>query len=139
MPRLMTFAAPMLLAALALSACGGPEQRDPPAPPDTVSNFAQPFDARGVAPDWGLTIRGNQLTLTRAGQPTLAGTAPGATIQDHSAVWVASLAEGQSMRVSLFASACVDPVSGAAYAYAAEVVLPDKASLYGCAGPPAKR
>jgi uncharacterized membrane protein len=42
------------------------------------------------------------------------------------------------MTVNLYASACADPQSGTTYAYAAEVILPDKSSLVGCGGPPAK-
>jgi uncharacterized membrane protein len=139
MPPLKTLAAPMILASLALCACGKDRNPDAHPPvPDTASNFAQPFDARGADPAWGLTIRGNQLALTRAGQPTLAGTAPGATIQDHSATWAVTLPESQTMTVNLYASACADPQSGTTYAYAAEVILPDKSSLVGCGGPPAK-
>ena len=91
MPRLVSFAVPML-AALALSACGRDKPPSTALPPDTASNFAQPFDARGFDPEWGLKIRGQQVTLTRANQPDLAGTAPGAAIKDHSATWTVALA-----------------------------------------------
>jgi uncharacterized membrane protein len=89
MRRLISLAAPRLaaplVAALALSACGKDRPESHPTPVDTASNFAQPLDARGSDPEWGLKIRGQQVTLTRANQPDLTGTAPGAVIQDHSA------------------------------------------------------
>ena len=142
MPRPTLLSAFPVLAALALggltlSACSKEVPDSHPAAPDTASNFAQPFDARGSAPDWGLTIRNNQISFTRPGQPTLAGAAPGATVVDHSASWVVALADHRTMKVSLYASNCSDPVSGATYAYAAEVTLPDATPLSGCAGPPA--
>jgi uncharacterized membrane protein len=145
MPRPTTFAASMTLAALtlialALAACG--KDANPgaqPTIPDTASNFAQPFDARGSDPDWGLTIRNNQIRFTRPGQPDLAGAAPGVTVMDHSASWAVALSDRRTMTVSLYASTCTDAKSGATYAYAAEVVLPDAAPLNGCAGAPAKR
>jgi uncharacterized membrane protein len=144
MPPPTTFAAPtfavMALAALALSACGKDTNPDAqPTIPDTASNFAQPFDARGADPDWGLTIRNNQIRFTRPGQPDLAGAAPGVTVKDHSASWAVALPDRRTMTVSLYASTCTDAKSGATYAYAAEVVLPDAAPLNGCAGAPAKR
>jgi uncharacterized membrane protein len=136
MPRLTSLALPAF-AALALGACSPDNPERHPTPPDTVSNFAQPFDARGSDPQWGLKIRGQQITLTRPGQPDLAGTAPGAAIKDHSATWTAVLPNRQTLKVSLYASSCTDAASGAAYAYSAEVTLPDASPLNGCAGPPA--
>ncbi len=136
MPRLIPLALPMV-AALALSACGKDKPPSTAAAPDTASNFAQPFDARGFDPEWGLKIRGQQITLTRAGQPDLAGTAPGAAIKDHAATWTVALPDHQAMKVSLYASSCTDASSGAVNAYAAEVTLPDATPLSGCAGPPA--
>ena len=45
----------IVLAALALGACGGGDKNtDPlPAPPDTASNFNPPIDARGSDPAVG--------------------------------------------------------------------------------------
>jgi uncharacterized membrane protein len=141
MPRLISLAAPMfaapLLAAVALSACGKDKPDSHPTPPDMASNFAQPFDARGYDPEWGLKIRGQQITLSRANQPDLTGTAPGAAIRDHSALWVAALPNHQTLKVSLYASSCTDAQSGTTHAYAAEVTLPDASPLSGCAGPAA--
>jgi len=128
----------ILLAALALAACG--PQTNPDAPSvvaDTAANFNQPIDARGADPSWGLKIRGLQLTLERPGQPTVMATAPGATIDAHSAVWTASLPNRQTMKVSVYASPCTDPATGTTYPFAAEVLLPDAAPLDGCAGKPA--
>ena len=136
MPRLISLTLPML-AALALSACGKDKPPSTAQPPDTASNFAQPFDARGGDPEWGLKIRGQQITLSRAGQPDLVGTTPGATIQDHSAAWTVTLPDHRTMKVSLYASTCTDAGSGTTYAYAADVTLPDASPLDGCAGPPA--
>jgi uncharacterized membrane protein len=128
----------ILLAALALSACGKSEEPKTPGPPtDVAMNFSQPFDARGSNPTWGLTIRGVQLTLTREGQPPIVATAPGAVIQPSEASWTATLPDGQAMKVNLYASPCSDGVSDAKYSFSAEVVLPDSSPLTGCGGPPA--
>jgi uncharacterized membrane protein len=136
MSRLISLAVPMF-AALALSACGKDKPASTALPPDTASNFAQPFDARGFDPEWGLKIRGQQITLTRAGQPEVTGVAPGATIKDHSATWAAALPDHRTLKVSLYASGCTDAAGDATYAYTAEVTLPDATPLSGCAGPPA--
>jgi len=128
-----------LLAAVALSACGGSDE-NPTAPktaPDLAANFNQPFDARGADPAWGLRIRGLQFTLDRPNQPNLAGTAPGATISAHSASWMVTLPDKQTMKVSLYASPCTDRATGAVYPFSAEVLPPSSAPLNGCAGRPA--
>ncbi len=129
----------IVLAALALGACGGGggDQGRPPAPPDVASNFAQPLDARGNVPQWGLRIRGQQLTLDRPNQPDLVVTAPGAEITAHTASWTAKLPDGRAMQVKLYASPCSDGSSDLRFPFAAEVQLPDTAPLSGCAGAPA--
>jgi uncharacterized membrane protein len=130
----------IILSALALTACG--QDKNPSAPPpgpDLASNFSQPIDARGANPDWGLTIRGLELTLQRPGQPAVVGKAPGATIQPHQASWDATLANGQAMKVTVYASPCTDEATGVTHPFAAEVLLPDATPLNGCAGPAPKR
>jgi uncharacterized membrane protein len=131
----------IVLAALALSACGGSDKDAGPhlPPPDVASNFSQPLDARGTDPGWGLKIRGQQLTLDRPNQPDLVATAPGAVISAHAAAWSAKLPDGRTMKVSLYASPCSDGTSEVKYPFSAEVLLPDAAPMSGCAGPPAKR
>ena len=137
--RRSIFLALPVLAALALSACGGAKSNPDshPTVPDTASNFTQPFDAQGADPEWSLKIRGPQIALARPGLPDMAGVAPGATTKAHSASWTAALPNRQTMKVSLYASTCTDAQSGAAYPFTAEVVLPDSTPLSGCAGPPA--
>jgi uncharacterized membrane protein len=128
----------IVLSALALGACGGSDTNPnarPPAP-DIASNFSQPLDARGIDPAWGLKIRGLQLILDRPNEPDLVGTAPGMTVQAHTASWNATLPSGQVMKVSLYASPCSDLASGAVYPFSAEIVLPGAGPLAGCAGPP---
>jgi uncharacterized membrane protein len=130
--------AAILAAALALAACS--QEADPndhPPPPDVAANFNGPLDARGGDPQWGLKIRGQQLTLSRANQPDITVTAPGATIQAHSASWTGSLADGQGMTVNFYDSACIDAQSGASYPFVTEVELQDATPLDGCGGPPA--
>jgi uncharacterized membrane protein len=128
-----------VVAALVLGACGGGDNgRDAPPPaPDVASNFSQPLDARGADPQWGLKIRGGQLTLDRPNQPDLVATAPGAVISAHTASWTGKLPDGRSMRVSLYASLCSDGAGDLRYPFSAEVLLPDAAPLSGCAGAPA--
>jgi uncharacterized membrane protein len=127
-----------LLTALALTACGkAPDPNDRPPPPDVAANFNGPLDAWGGDPAWSLKIRGQQLTLSRTDQPDITVTAPGATIQAHSASWTGSLANGQSLTVNVYDSACIDAQSGASYPFVTEVELPNTTPLDGCGGPPA--
>jgi uncharacterized membrane protein len=129
----------ILLAALALVACGPETNPDAPSlAPDNAANFNQPIDARGADPSWGLKIRGLQFTLERPGEPAVVATAPGATIDAHTAVWRASLPNQQVMKVSVYASPCVDAATGTTYPFAAEVLMPGAAPLDGCAGKPAR-
>ncbi|MFI4964692.1 MAG: hypothetical protein ACHP9T_04920 [Caulobacterales bacterium] len=126
----------IVLSALALCACGG--DKNPSAPPrdsDLASNFSHPIDARGADPDWGLKIRGLQLTLDRPNQPDLVGQAPGAVIEPHEASWTAALPNGQAMKVSVYASPCTDNATGAAYPFAVEVLLAGATPLNGCGAP----
>jgi len=127
------------LAMIALSACGGggKDADEKPSPPDLAANFAQPLDARGGDPAWGLTIRGTTLTLTRPNQPVLVATAPGAVIEAHTASWSAPLPQGGALKATLYASSCTEPTTGATYPFSAEVQLPGGAALDGCGGPPA--
>lgn len=134
----------IILSALALTACG--EDKKPSAPPpspDVAANFSQPIDGRGAKPPWSLTIRGLQLTLSRPDQSDLVGKAPGATIQAHQASWNATLANGQVMKVTVYASPCTEGAGagagGASYPFSMEVLPPDATPLDGCAGPPPKR
>ncbi|HEX2815789.1 MAG TPA: hypothetical protein VHN39_05325 [Phenylobacterium sp.] len=129
----------IVLAALALGACGGgnKDQGARPPVPDVASNFSQPLDARGADPQWGLRIRGQQLTLDRPNQPDLVASAPGAVISAHAASWTGRLPDGRSMKVSLYASQCADAAGDLKYPFSAEVLLPDSAPLNGCAGAPA--
>ena len=134
-PRRSALSLVLLLAAGALSACGGrsPTASDnPPAPPDVAANFAQPIDAKAADGSWSLKVRDNQLTLSRYAQPDLTVTAPGAMITSHQATWIASLPDKQSMTVKLYASACVYPATQETHAFAAEVDMPDSAPLSGC-------
>jgi uncharacterized membrane protein len=127
------------LAAIALSACGGggKDSDGKPSPPDMAANFAQPLDARGSDPAWGLTVRGTTLTLSQPNQPVLVGVAPGAVIQPHAASWSAALPDGRTLKATLYASSCTEPATGATYPFSAEVQLPGAAPLDGCGGPPA--
>lgn len=128
----------IVLAALALSACGEDKNTGRPAAPDLASNFNGPIDARGSAPQWGLKIRGLDFTLARDGQPDLSGKAPGAVLNAHTAAWAVTLPGGQVMKVKLYGSACTDAVSGTVLPFAAEVILPEGGLLSGCAGRPAR-
>jgi len=122
----------LAVATLALCACGGKDEPSHPPPPDPVSNFTTPMSAQGADPEWSLKIRGGQLTLSRPDRTDVIATTPGPTATPHSATWTGTLPSGQTMTVSLFASACTDAHSGASLTFSAEVVLPDTAPLDGC-------
>ena len=122
----------------ALGACGGKGGDDSeakPPTPDTPSNFIQPLDAHGASPAWSLKVRGTQLSVTRYAEAEMTAVAPGADIQLHSANWTGTLPNGQTMKVTLYASPCTDVASGRIYPYVAEVDLPDATPLSGCGGP----
>lgn len=132
----LTVIAPWLL--LALCACSDAKDKDtgaPPAAPDVALNFSQPLDGHGGDPRWTLKVRGTELTLSRPGLPDVTAKAPGAVITAHSAKWTAALSNGQAMKVSFFASPCVETLGGRTWPMAAEVTLPDASPLGGCAGP----
>jgi uncharacterized membrane protein len=127
--------APLLVVALA--ACS--KEKDPnahTAAPDVASNFGGPLDARGSDPNWGLTVRGTTLTLSRDGQPDLSIIVPGAVIQPHTATWTGALPNGQPVKVTFYTSSCFNLASGQTFPFAAEVDLPDSSPLTGCGGPP---
>ena len=125
-----------VVALLALAACS-PKPAPPAAPAAPVKaadgDFSKPMEARGTEPFWALSIQGTTLTLTRPDQPVLTATAPGAVIQPDQASWTGKMADGQEMKVTLYASACSDGMSGHAYGFTAEVDLPGKSPLSGCA------
>jgi uncharacterized membrane protein len=138
LPTAAILAAAILAVPLALAACSKePDPNDRPPPPDVAANFNRPLDARGGDPEWSLRIRGQQLTLSRADQPDVTVTAPGATIQAHSASWTGPLADGRSLTVNVYDSACIDRQSDASYPFVTEVELQDATPLDGCGGPPA--
>jgi uncharacterized membrane protein len=117
-----------------LAACGGKPPPEAPKPAAaTVSDFSKPMYARGTDPTWGLTIQGTTLSLSRAGQADVIVTAPGAVIQPNEASWTATLPDGQAMKATLYASECIDPVSGTTYPFSAEVIMPGAGPLNGCA------
>jgi uncharacterized membrane protein len=129
--------APLLL--VGLCACEKEKENGaPPLPPDVALNFSQPIDAHGGDPAWTLKVRGTQMALVRPGQPDVTAKASGATITAHSAAWTATLPDGQSMTVSLYASPCLDGSSNRSWPMAAEVALPGASPLGGCAGPAEK-
>jgi uncharacterized membrane protein len=130
--------APVLL--LALCACGKDKETASDRPvPDVALNFSQPIDAHNSEAGWRLKVRGTQLTLSQPNQPDLVANAPGAVITAHSAVWTAAMANGQTLKVSLYGSPCTETLGGPSWPMAAEVALPGSSPLGGCAGPAAKR
>jgi uncharacterized membrane protein len=124
-----------MVALFALAACG--PKPAPPAAPAPVrvasGDFSKPMEARGTEPFWALSIQGTTLTLTRPGQPVITAIAPGAVIQPNQASWTGKMADGQALKVTLYASACSDGMSDHAYGFAAEVVLAGESPLSGCA------
>lgn len=129
--RGLMIAGPLVL----LAASGAKPAPEPATKPVAVvsSDFSKPMYARGSDPNWSLTIRGTDLTFTRAGQADLMVKAPGAVIQPGQASWTATLPDGQVIKATIYASDCTDPVSRTTNPFAAEVDLPDAAPLGGCA------
>lgn len=118
-----------------LAACGGKPAPKAAAKPVAAvsSDFSRPMYARGNDPNWGLTIRGTDLTFSRVGQAEVVVKAPGAVIQPGQASWTATLPNGQVIKATLYASDCIDPLSGTTYPFAAEVDLGSADRFNGCA------
>ncbi|WP_156467050.1 MULTISPECIES: COG3650 family protein [unclassified Phenylobacterium] len=134
---------PAALAALLLAACQPQDPEGKPAPPPadapaaaapagTTMDISKPITARGTEPFWALTIDGKAFRLTRPGQPDLTAEAPGASISEGRAIWIAKTADGRQMTVTLYASQCSDGMSDLAYPMSAEVVMLNE-ELRGCA------
>jgi uncharacterized membrane protein len=125
----------VILAVLALAAChpakAPPADPAPPAPA-RLSDFGQDMDLRGADPAWSLRIRGLRFTLSQPGQPDVVAQAPGGAMQPQKAVWEAKAGD-EVMRVTLYASGCVDAASGRAYPMTAEVEFREQ-MFNGCAG-----
>ncbi len=133
-----TWIALLLLAPLCACSKSSDSDHKPP-PPDVAANFSGPLDARGGDPAWGLTVRGTTLVLTRPNKANMTLMAGAPTIEPHEATWTAKTPDGQSITVTFYASACVDPAGAVTYPFSAEVDLPGEAPLNGCGGPPARR
>ncbi len=130
--------APLLL--LALCACSKEKESATDRPvPDVALNFSQPIDAHNSEAGWLLKVRGTQLTLSRPNLPDLVANAPGAVITAHSAAWTGVMANGQTVKVSLYGSPCTETLGGPSWPMAAEVTPPDASPLGGCAGPAAAK
>jgi uncharacterized membrane protein len=124
-----------VVALLALAACSPKPTPPAPAPVKAAadSDFSKPMEARGTEPFWALSIQGRTLTFTRPDQPVVTAIAPGAAIQPNQASWTGKMADGQTLKVTLYASACSDGMSDHAYGYTAEVDVPGQNPLSGCA------
>jgi len=102
-----------------------------PAPP-SVMDISKPITARGTEPFWALSIDGKRFKLSRAGQPDLVAEAPGASISDGRAIWIARAADGRQLTVTLYDGECSDGMSDLKYPMSAEVALLNE-DLRGCA------
>ena len=131
-----------ILALLALTACQPQDPTGAPAPPPAdapvatgapvmVSDFSQPMTAVGAEPFWSVKVDGTRFTLSRPGEPDMVAEAPGASIKPGQAQWVARAADGRSLAVTFYVSACSDGMSERAYPMTAEVTLDGSAAMYG--------
>lgn len=125
----------LIAAAIALAACQ-PQTDDgspavPPAdapPPALPAVFTGDIDARGTEPFWSLTIRGNQLTLSRPDQPNLiVGNSKGGALEGQAAVF-----GYEPLTVRLTETKCSDGMSDLTYPLTAEVTVQGQ-TLKGCA------
>ena len=133
-----------ILALLALTACQPQDPTGAPAPPPAdapvaarppvmVSDFSQPMTAVGTEPFWSVKVEGTRLTLSRPDEPDMVAEAPGAAIKPGQAQWFARAADGRTLAVTFYVSACSDGMSERAYPMTAEVTLDGSAAMYGCA------
>ena len=129
-----------ILALLALTACQPQDPTGAPAPPPadapapvTMSDFSQPMTAVGTEPFWSVRVEGTRFTLSRPGEPDMVAEAPGAAIKPGQAQWFATAADGRTLAVTFYVSACSDGMSERAFPMTAEVTLDGSSAMYGCA------
>ena len=130
----MRFAASIILAVLALSACDKAAAAGAPAP-----RFAGDFDLNGTEPFWELHIRKGALTYLVVDEPDQVARHPQLTVRRGVATWVAGDGAAR-ITVILVRKACDNGMSDKIYPYEATVKLgvePGR-GLSGC-GEPARR
>ncbi len=130
----MRFSLLIAATALILAACdphaadsAGPAEppADAPAPVIAVG-FDGDFRLIGTEPFWGLTIKSDQLVLSRPDREDVAAPNIGPVAQGMGALW-----DGGLLRASLTPGPCSDGMSDRRYAYAASVFL-NGMTLKGC-------
>ncbi|MDB5455989.1 MAG: hypothetical protein JWP92_1574 [Caulobacter sp.] len=135
MRRLAAFALIALLSACGEQPMGASEPAAPPADAPasapTGPDFSGDFDLIGTEPFWGVKIRADRLTLSRAGQADVAAANPGPKVEGETAVWAMG-----AIRLILTPGQCSDGMSDRVYGFAAQAEVGHE-TLKGCAARPA--
>ena len=105
---------------------------DAPASAPPGPDFSGDFNLNGTEPFWGGTIRGQGLTLSRAGRPDVTVANPGVKAQGDVGTWSAG-----RLVFRLEPEPCSDGMSDRQYGYRAEATI-DGQVLRGCAATPAE-
>lgn len=103
----------------------------PPSPASLPAELSGDLDARGTEPFWAVSIRKDQLVLTRPDHPEVKASAGAARMEGDKAVWTAQF-EGKPLLVRIWTQACSDGMSDRDYPLTAEVAVAD-VTLKGCA------
>jgi uncharacterized membrane protein len=136
----MLRSAAVVCSILLLSACGeapmGASEGVSSAPADAPASappgpdFSGDFQLVGTEPFWGGRIRGDGLTLSRAGQPDVSAANTGVRVEGDVGVWGVG-----GLVFKLRAEPCSDGMSDRRYGYRAEVTIGGQ-TLKGCAAAP---
>ena len=118
----------LLLLSVNLAGCGeapmGASEGASSAPADAPASappgpdFSDEFNLVGTEPFWSGKIRGQGLTLSRAGQPDVTAANPGVKVKGEVGVW-----EAGDLVLRLKAEPCSDGMSDRRYPWAARVTL----------------
>lgn len=130
--------APLLVAALGLTACSPEAQQasapapvTAAAPPPVVAPPQAPeFDAVGTEPFWAVQVRKDGLRLSRPDYAEVIVTAPAPRADGDALVWTA-----EGLTVTVRPGACSDGMSDRRYLYLAQVQVGTEV-LKGCAYKP---
>lgn len=128
-----------ILAALALTACSpsaeapaAPDAAPTPAPVLAGVDLTQPLRALGTEPFWAVELTGSDMVYSGVDRPEQRAPQGEPVMQGTMAIWEATTAAGNPLKVTLTATDCGDGMSSRTYPLTAMVEIGGE-RLMGCA------
>ena len=128
-----------LAALAALAACSPPAEAPkepdpvPQAPPVLAGvDLTRPLRALGTEPFWAVELTGSELVYSGVDRPEQRAPQGQPTMQGTMAIWEATTAAGNPLKVTLTATDCSDGMSSRTYPLTATVQIGEE-TLMGCA------